>query len=101
MIRAETFQRKTRTMRLLDWYQGKLNGAFTAALLSLANMILCIVNSILILSLALRLLFVLLSLALTVFIASVYKLTCILLVDYFGESPYFGRQRSFVPCRVP
>lgn len=98
---ARHAKRKTRTMRLLDLYQGKLNGAFVALLLSILNVNVCIFKSYLTLSMDLHPIFVLLICLFTVLIVSVYKFTCILLVDYFWESPYFGRQRSFVPCRVP
>ena len=98
---AADVKRKRRTRRLLDWYQGEMNADFAAVLLSFVTKTLCIVKSYLTLILDLHPIFVLLSRLFTELIVLVYKFTCILLVDYFWESPYFGRQRSFVPCRVP
>ena len=82
---ARHANRKTRTMRLLDCDQGKLNSAFVALLLSLANVNVCIVKLYLILSLALHSIFVLLRRLLTVLIVSVYKLTCMSTSDLRGS----------------
>ena len=80
-----SLKRQRGARRLLDWHQVKLSHVLVALFLSFGMLLLRIVKSFLMLSLALHSIFVLLRRLLKVLITSVYKLTCILLLDYFAE----------------